>query len=362
MQRFRDSIFQLGDFSLQSGSLLLNAQLHFRQYGHLNAPKDNLVLLPTHYGGACMDNMPWLEMPGTPLDTSRYCVVIVGLLAGGESTSPSNADIQQRGNQFPAVTLFDNVQAQRQLLAGVFGDAHPALVMGWSMGGMQALQWACQFPDRVRSALAICATGRCSQHNQLFLNGVASALRCDQAFADGAYHYPPVEGLRAFARIYAGWAYCAEFFRMQRYTELGFASVADLLDYWEQDHLLQDANNLLVLLDTWKNGDISDNPLFMGDYARAMAAIRCPVIIAPSSSDMYFSPADAYQDALLCNAQYKPITSEFGHIAGGPGRIARHTAQVFDMARSLLTQTARREEFYDPGKKVLADPDRHTPV
>ena len=338
MAYLHDSIYQLGDFSLQSGAILLNAQLHFRQYGQLNAPKNNLVILPTHYGGACEDNLPWLEAPDTPLDPSRYCVVIVGLLAGGESSSPSNADSRQQGNQFPAVTLFDNVQAQRQLLSAMFDDAKPALVMGWSMGGMQALQWGCQFPDRVGSVLAICATGRCSEHNQLFLTGVASALRCDQSFADGAYHQPPTEGLRAFARVYAGWAYCSEFFRQQRYTELGFDSAADLLYHWEQDHLQQDANNLLALLDTWKNGDISNNPIFNGDYATAMAAIRCPVIIAPSSSDMYFSKADAQQDALLCNAEFSPINSDFGHIAGGPGRIATHTGQVFDMARSLLNQ------------------------
>ncbi len=334
--QWRKKEFLAGDLPLSSGKTLRSARLHYHQIGKLNAPKDNLILLPTYYGGAAAGNHPWVGRH-SPLDPDTYCIVVPSLLGAGESSSPSNTLGEQSGPGFPAVSLYDNVILQKQLVDEVFGGARIALVMGWSMGGMQALQWGCLFPKQVRSVLATCCTARCYPHNQVFLEGLKAALTCDQNFQDGHYQSPPARGLRAFGRVYAGWAYSQAFFRHERWRELGVGSVEALLQFWEEDHLGQDANNLLTVLDTWQRGDISDNPVFRGDYGKALARITMPVRVVPSTTDLYFTPEDAAADAeCMPGARFEALESQWGHIAGGAGRESSGHRQILAAAGSLL--------------------------
>jgi homoserine O-acetyltransferase len=332
--------FEAGDLPLLSGETLYSARLRYHRIGRLNAPKDNLILLPTYYGGAATGNYPWVG-GDSPLDPDRYCIVIPSLLGAGESSSPSNTPGDQAGAGFPTISLYDNVVLQKRLVDEVFGGANIALVMGWSMGGMQALQWACLFPEQVRSVLASCCTAQCYPHNQVFLEGVKAALACDQSFEDGRYRKPPERGLRAFGRVYAGWAYSQAFFRHELWRDLGFGSIEDLLQFWEQDHLAQDANNLLAVLNTWQLGDISDNPVFGKDYEAALSAIAMPTRLMPSATDLYFTEADASEDGRrMPGANVTPLNSDWGHIAGGAGRERKSHEQVLAAARLLLAGEA----------------------
>ena len=168
--------YEAGDLPLTSGETLRYARLRYHRIGELNAPKDNLIMLPTYYGGAAAGNHPWVR-GNSPLDPDRYCIVIPALLGAGESSSPSNTAGAQGGPGFPAVSLYDNVMLQKRLVEDVFGDARIALVMGWSMGGMQALQRGCLFPTQVRAVLATCCTARCYPHNLSLLH----ICRCRRA-------------------------------------------------------------------------------------------------------------------------------------------------------------------------------------
>ncbi len=336
--------FRAGDLALSRGGVLKDARLHYHQIGELNAPKDNLILLPTYYGGAAAGNHAWVGEGGAngpQLDPDRYCIVIPSLLGAGESSSPSNNGGAQAGPGFPAVSLYDNVRLQKRLVDRVFGGANLALVMGWSMGGMQALQWGNLFPEQVNAVLATCCTARCYPHNHVFLEGVKAALTCDPTFQAGHYRTPPVRGLKAFARVYAGWAYSQAFFRNECWRDMGFTSVADLLDVWEQDHLGQDANDLLAMLDTWQTGNIADNPVFRGDYPAALAALTMPTRLMPSGTDLYFTADDASADASqMPGATLEVLASDYGHIAGGAGRERRSHNRILQAAQSLLHNQA----------------------
>ncbi|MCX2980798.1 alpha/beta fold hydrolase [Halieaceae bacterium IMCC14734] len=333
IEKWQEYEFDLGNFPLQSGEVLSNGKLHYHQFGALNAPKSNLILMPTYYGGCGIDNYPWVDDPSSPLHGGDYCVIIPCMFGAGESSSPSNTGVAQAGADFPTLSLVDNVRAQRELIKCRFADAIPCLVMGWSMGGMQALQWAQLYPERVGSLLAICATAKCYPHNRVFLDGVASALMADAEFADGHYTAAPERGLTAFAKVYAGWAYSQAFFRDALYRELGFESIDELLSFWVEDHLNQDANNLLVQLNTWRNTD-STSIGHAGEVT--LQKLRCPGVLMPSSSDLYFTAADAARDAAKLGAQLKILESDFGHIAGGPGRLADETQEIFKTMEVLL--------------------------
>lgn len=104
------------------------------------------------------------------------------------------------------------------------------LVVGFSMGAQQAFQWGALYPEMVQTIAPLCGSARTSPHNYLFLDGVKAALLADAAFTDGWYQMPPVKGLRAFSRVYAGWALSQDFFREREYYGLTGSS------FWAARH------------------------------------------------------------------------------------------------------------------------------
>lgn len=327
---------ELGGIGLDSGALLRQARLCYQVVGSPNALRDNIVLIPSYYGGSHWGNLPLLGA-GSPLASNEYCVVLTNLFGAGWSSSPSNANEGQGGADFPLITLADNVRAQHMLLDHLFGPTWQLrLVTGWSMGGMQALFWALLFPEKVQRVLPFCCTARCWPHNFVFLEGVKAALQADSTWHGGRYIEAPERGLRAFGRAYAGWAYSQAFFRTEQWRELGFTSLEALFDYWEQDHLKQDANDLLCVIATWQSADPSVLPGFES-LSEALAHLCAKTIIMPSSTDLYFTVEDArYEASLMPNAELRVLRSDWGHCAGGPGRNSEAMAQVFAAMHDLL--------------------------
>ncbi|MEE4282294.1 MAG: alpha/beta fold hydrolase, partial [Pseudomonadales bacterium] len=292
-EQWVESEVRVGDVTLQSGAILQDVCVRYLQRGVPDAPKTNIVLLPGYYGGAMAGNIP-LACGDSPLGDRRWCLIIPGMLGAGESTSPSNAASGQRGARFPAISLADQVLVQRRMLDSLFDDWRLALVAGWSLGGMQSLQWGCLFPDRVDRVAAWCSGVKCYPHNLLFLLGLKAALLADPHSRNGA---KPVDGLRAFARVYASRAYGPRFLRDGLFRQLGFESIDQLLQFWEQDHLAMDHHDLLCVLDMWARADISDNAWFNGDMGAALAALQMPTLIMPSSTDQYFLAEESRADA-----------------------------------------------------------------
>ena len=199
-------IFELEDFELQSGEVLQNARLAYKTYGEPSPNKNNAVLLPTFYTGSHMRNEGFFGS-GRSIDPSRHFVVSVNMFGNGISSSPSNTAASCDAARFPEITLFDNVRAQYRLLTEKLSLSRLALVTGWSMAGCQSFQWGAQYPDFVDAILPFCASAKTSEHNFVFLEGVKSALIADSTYDNGNYSVPPVKGLKAFARVCAGWAF-----------------------------------------------------------------------------------------------------------------------------------------------------------
>lgn len=328
--------FDLGDITLQSGDILPATTLAYQVYGTLNAARDNVVLLPTFYTGTHWRNQGFFGK-GRAIDPSRHFVVSVNLFGNGLSSSPSNTPPPHDGPRFPRVTVRDNVACQHRLLREELGVDRVALVAGWSMAALQAYEWAAQFPDVVAAILPFCGAARASVHNIVFLEGVKAALCADGTWNGGDYDAPPERGLRAFGRVYAGWAYSQAFYRDGLYRALGFDSVEDLLVDWEEDHLANwHANDLLAKIWTWQNADISANPVYGGDFASALGAIEARCIVIPCTTDLYFPPEDNEIEVRhMPNAECRPFSSPWGHCVASPG--VSPEFQVFlDQAASEL--------------------------
>jgi homoserine O-acetyltransferase/O-succinyltransferase len=310
-------VFDLDSVPLQSGIVFRNAKLAYKTYGELAPDKSNVIICPSAYGSTHQD-VDWLTSAGKVLDPSRYFIIAMNMFGNGLSSSPSNAVPPFDGSRYPKFTLADNVRVQHRLVTEVFGIQKIALVYGWSMGGQQAYHWGALFPDIVERICIVCGSARTSVNNLVFLEGIQAALAADPLWQDGWFAAPPQRGLKAFARVYAGWVMSPAFYRQEIYKTIGFLTLEDYLvgvheNYWRQ----RDANNLLAQLWTWQKGDISDNEMYGRDLGMALRAIKARALIMPSETDRYFAVEEnALEMPHLMNAELRPIPSIFGHLAG----------------------------------------------
>lgn len=304
--------FEAGEIVLQSGVRLPDARLVYKTYGTLNAGRDNVIVAPTHYAGQHTDTA-WLVGEDKALDPRRDFIVIPNMLGNGQSSSPSNTPAPFDGPRFPRVTLADNVRLQHRLLTEALGVTRVQLVVGFSMGAQQAYHWGALYPDLVARIAPICGSARTARHNFVFLEGLKAALTADAAFAGGDYATPPVRGLKAFARVYAGWMFSQAFYRDKiDQLQMGAPDLQTFLAFLEGHFLARDANDLLTMLDSWQTADISGG----GDLAAALGAIRARALVMPCETDLYFPVADnAAEVALLPDAELKAIPSIWGHMA-----------------------------------------------
>lgn len=309
-------IFELKEVVLQCGLTLRQAKLVYKTYGELNAARDNVIVMPTFYGGQLAENEVMIAA-WHALDPKRHFIIVPNMFGNGLSSSPSNTPPPFDHATFPNVTLYDNVVCQHRLVTEHLGIERIKLVVGFSMGAQQTFQWGALYPDMVQAIAPICGTARTSPHNSLFLEGVKAALVTDAAFAGGWYQTPPVKGLQAFSRVYAGWVFSQDFFREHEYRKMGLASVEDSMRFLEGYFRRRDANDLLAMLWTWQHADISANEIYKGDFAAALRAIKARAIVMPGATDLYFRVRDnELEVAQMPYAKLRPIPSIWGHVAG----------------------------------------------
>jgi homoserine O-acetyltransferase/O-succinyltransferase len=329
--------FELGPLVLQRGLTLPRAHLAYKTYGRLMPDKSNVILYPTSYAAHHTD-IDWLIGPGRVLDSERYFIIIPNQLGNGLSSSPSNLAEPFGSGRDPVFTHWDNVHAQERLLRETFGVTKLALAYGWSMGGQQTLHWGAIFPDRVERICAVCTSARTSPHNKVFLEGIRAILRSDAGYRDGRFVARPVDALRAFARVYAGWAMSQAFYREKLWATAGYSSLEDyLVRAWEGNYLRRAAEDLLSMIETWYQSDISDNPIYRGDLEAALGAITARTIVMPSNTDLYFTLADGEAETrLMPNAELRPINSIWGHRAGNPVQCPEDQDVLRQAVRDLL--------------------------
>lgn len=333
--------------TLQNGCVLPQFELMIETYGTLNADKSNAVLIchalsgNHHVAGyhSKNDKHPgwWDNMigPGKPVDTNRFFVVGLNNLGGCHgSTGPLsvNPDTGKAyGADFPMVTVRDWVESQ-SMLADRFGIDKWAAVMGGSLGGMQALQWAIDKPQRLRHALIIASAPRLSTQNIAFNDVARQAILTDPDFCQGQYAQQqkiPRRGLR-IARMMGHITYLAEdglgkkFGRQMRQPNYQYDynvefEVESYLRY-QGDKFAEvfDANSYLLMTKALDYFDPARD--YDGNLVAAVSAIQARILIASFSSDWRFSPRRSQEllDALVAankSVQYIALKSAHGHDA-----------------------------------------------
>jgi len=256
----------------------------------------------------------WNQMvgPGKAIDTERRFVIaanVPGSCYGSTGPTAKAPDGRPWGPRFPKITIRDMVRAQAELL-NLLG-IEKVDVIGGSMGGMQALEFALMFPEKVRSLVVVAAPARHGPWARgLSLLG-RRAILSDPEFAGGYYERQP-KGL-ALARSIAMAGY-----RHPKSFELRFGSEPErgesYLDYHGQKFLKRfDANTYLTLLDAMDAHDVGRG---RGGIAAALARLReIPTLFVGIDTDLLYPPEEVRRAAELAGAEYAEIKSPHGHDA-----------------------------------------------
>ncbi len=311
--------FTIENFRSESGTVLPRATVVYGTYGRLNAARDNVVLLPSHYM-ATHHGYEWLIGPGRALDTTRLFLVATELFGNGHSSSPSNTPEPYHGPRFPVTTIRDNVAAVRRLLQEDLKVTHLRAVVGFSMGAQQAFQWAVSAPEFVGRIVATSGTAKSYPHGYVRLEGQIAAITADATFMNGDYTSPPTKGLEAFAAVWMGWLYSQEWWRRELWKSSAPAGTTfeQFFESRRKNFIPgADANNLILQMRTWEQHDVGTTPGFNGDVERALRSIQMPVLYMPSETDLYFPVGDAkYEAQFIPHVTFAPIPSLWGHPAG----------------------------------------------
>ena len=189
----RQQFASIGDFHLENGQHIVDCKIGYRTFGKLNPKRSNAVLYPTA-GGSTTSMMELFFGMGMDVDTTQFYLILIDALGNGVSSSPSNS-ISQPKTLFPQFSIRDMVNTQYKMLTDYLNLHHLAAVVGGSMGGLQALQWAVSYPDFMDKVVAIEATPKLSTYDVLWMHTYIEAVKSDTAYHGGDYTVNPASPL-----------------------------------------------------------------------------------------------------------------------------------------------------------------------
>ncbi|MDP2801796.1 MAG: homoserine O-acetyltransferase [Phreatobacter sp.] len=353
---------------LDAGISLAPFQIAYRTYGTLNAEKSNAILVCHALTGdqhvasknPVTGKPGWWEImigPGKPIDTERYFVISSNVLGGCMGTTgPASTDPatgEPYGLSLPLITIPDMVRAQSMLVKRLGIDTLFSVV-GGSMGGMQVLQWAAQYRDRVFSAMPIATAARHSAQNIAFHEVGRQAIMADPEWRGGRYlaeSARPLAGL-AVARMAAHITYLSDAAlhrkfgrRFQDRDAPTFSFDADFqvesyLRYQGEAFVERfDANSYLYVTRAMDYFDIAAD--HGGSLAKAFAGTKTRFCVVSFTSDWLFPTADSRQVVHALNAagasvSFAEITSDKGHDA-----FLLDEPELFAITRGFLESAAR---------------------
>jgi homoserine O-acetyltransferase len=304
---------ELGDLPLESGEVPREAFVSYVLHGGPERLRDGAILALTAIGST-HHRLDFLIGPGAPLDTDRHCIVVVDALGNGLSSSPSTSRLQP-GSRFPRFTIRDMVESQRRLLDHL-GVGRLAAVVGASMGGMQALQWAVSHPDRMRKVVAMTPMARTARWSQL-----VNELSRRTLFEDAEFRRPRPRG--EAMRL---WTPLTQLVMPRTPRALEQFPEQGALLAWMDERASQleqhgpDAFDWCWQSFAYDAHDVGGTRGFEGDTARALRGIRARTLVLAPGEDLYNPPFAARELAgHIPHCRFLELAGHDGHAsASGP--------------------------------------------
>jgi homoserine O-acetyltransferase len=299
----RQQLAAIGDFKLESGSVITGCQIGYRTYGQLNNAKTNGILFPSWYGGTSKQIEQQIK-PWKAVDTTKYFLIVVDALGDGVTSSPSNS-ATQHGADFPAFSIKDMVESQYQLLTNKFGISHLHAVMGISMGGFQTFQWGVSYPGFMSHLISIVGTPQPSSYDLVEWNVMRMIIEADTAFRHGRYTVNPII---AIGTIYTQMNSTTPPYiikAMSRSTANAYLKNAETAK-------VKDWNDTYYQLKALIGHDIAKP--YNGSLAEAAKQVKAKMLIIVEKQDHLCNPEPATEFSKLLPAKLVVLDSDMGHI------------------------------------------------
>ncbi len=332
----------LGDFKLESGEVIKDFSISYVTHGTLNANKSNAILMVTAIGGN-HHRIDYLIGPGRAFDPAKYFIIATDAIGNGLTTSPSNSKTQPR-MQFPKFNMRDMVNSQQRLVAEKFGIQKLVTVVGASMGGMQALQWAVSYPDMMDSIVPIIPLGRTPAWTTGVLEMLRQSIMSDPRWNNGNYtaNEPPEQGMR----LWSGWI-SGVIVRTPAYQESLFPkseSVVAAIKKTQESWRRVDAADWVYQSWAYDQHDLGTTPGFNGDYQRALKSIKAKTLILAGTIDLLNPEFEAMEAAKhIGDVRYVNINSQkpMGHLSGAGISAPENEVQNREISNFLEVVTER---------------------
>ncbi|KAF0964660.1 Homoserine O-acetyltransferase [Rhodococcus sp. T7] len=352
----------IGSLELENGAVIPSVTLAVQRWGELSPNRDNVVLVEhaltgdSHVTGPVTDEHPspgwWSGMvgPGAPIDTDEWCVVATNVLGGCRGTTgPGSvaADGRPWGSRFPEITIRDQIAAEKKF-TDLLGIEKLASVVGGSMGGMRALEWAVTYPDQVASALVLAVGARATADQIGTQTTQIEAITSDPDWLGGDYHGTgriPRAGLRIARRI-AHLTYRTESELDSRFANSpqdgedpwrgGRYSVESYLQH-QADKLVGrfDPGTYVLLSEAMNRHDVGRG---RGGISAALGTITAPVIVGGVDSDRLYPirlQEDLAEDIPTCDG-LRVLNSRDGHdgFLTEAAAVAKLLSETMQLARA----------------------------
>jgi len=298
--------FEIAEFPLEGGATIRDCRIGYRTYGKLDAAKANVVLFPAWFTGTSKDLEQYFGTgPAKMIDTSKYFVIAVDALANGVSSSPSNSASQPR-LKFPKVSIRDMVNSQKRLITEAFGIKQLHAVIGISMGGMQAFQWAVAYPGLMERSIPIVGTPQLTSTDLLLWTAEVRAIQQHKDYNSGNYAKQP--DIESLSLIHA-FALTSPLYRATRTSRVQFPA-------YLKEALARnagfDANDRIRQLEAMLSHDVAAP--YGGSLARAAAEVRARLLVIVAEKDHMVNPATAVEFAKLLRAPVVALDGDCGHL------------------------------------------------
>lgn len=302
-------IAELGDLVLESGEVIRDYRQSYVAHGALNAERSNVILVCISLTGN-HHRLDFLIGSGKALDTDRFFIVCADPIGNGLSTSPSNSAEQPR-MQFPRFAVRDMVRAQYRLLTEVLDVRRLHCVVGASMGGMQALQWAVSYPRVARRIVAMTPMAKTHPWAGLVVEAARRCLTSDPQWSETGFQARPERGWAAYTALMTA------LLARTPASVLGFASDVGSAQSWLASLTEQnraggfDAHDYMYQSWAYEAHDVDTTPGASGD---ALSVVDVPVLIAAPPLDLFNPVESAHFAAQKINgARLVEIPSVQGH-------------------------------------------------
>jgi homoserine O-acetyltransferase len=298
-------IAELGTCTLDSGEKIEQCRIGYRTFGKLDAIRSNVVLFPTWFTGTTKD-----LLDGTPsrlVDTGKFFLVLVDAIGDGVSSGPSTSRTQPR-LRFPRFTIHDMVETQRRVLREVLGVQKLHAVIGISMGGMQAFEWAVSHPDEVGRIVPIVATPQLTAQDLLLWNAELHLLDDSAAYARGEYtRRPKIPALQEL-----------HWLMLTTPAHRNAETSREAFPRWAQSKAEStsfDWNDWHRQLEAMIGHDVAR--AHGGDLAAAAATVKARALVVVADRDMMVNPEPARAFARAMKAPVLAFDSPCAHLMPG---------------------------------------------